>query len=180
MARRPDLIDTLLEDWASWRYIYKSLEFGTGDSVIVHFCEPRSTRSAGSVPLWQGRRTGRKLLALDNDLAIQLGPKKVAVLVAMYGTPGPIDRKARAMKITVKDLQQLRHCARRIALMHLSIHLTAEMLHRDQYRHRGKKSGNSSRPLSSVSESNKSSAKSLAHHATAGSRIDAPTATKID
>lgn len=158
MARRPDLIDTLLEDWASWRYIYKSLEFGTGDSVIVHFREPRSTRSAGSVPLWQGRRTGRKLLALDNDLAITLGPKKVAALVVMYGTPGPIDRKAKAMETTVKDLQELRRCARRIALMHLSIHVTAEMLHRDQYWRCSKKSSNPSRPLSSMSKSNKGSA----------------------
>ena len=158
MARRPDLIDTLLEDWASWRYIYKSLEFGTGDSVIVHFREPRSTRSAGSVPLWQGRRTGRKLLALDNDLAIALGPKKVAVLVAMYGTPGPIDRKAKAMETTVKDLQVLRRCARRIAMMHLSIHVTAEMLHRDQYWRCSKKSSNPSRSLSSMSKSDQGSA----------------------
>ena len=155
MRRRNDVIDTLLEVWASWRYIDKSLEFGTGDSVIVHFREPRSTRSAGSVPLWQGRRTGRKLLALDNDLAIALGPKRVAVLVAMYGTPGPIDRKAKAMQVTIKDLQKLRRCARRIALAHLSIHVTAEMFHRDQYRRRGKKSGNPARSLSSVSESNK-------------------------
>ena len=158
MSRRPDLIDTLLEDWASWRYIYKSLEFGTGDSVIVHFREPRSTRFVGSVPLWQGRRTGRKLLALDNDLAVQLGPKKVAELVAVYGTPGPIDRKAKAMETTVKNLQKLRRCARRIALMHLSIHVTAEMFHRDQYRRCSKKSGNPSRSLSSMSKSNKGSA----------------------
>ena len=135
MARRSDLLDILLEDWASWRYIYKSLDFGTGNSIIVHFCEPRSTRSVGSVPLWQGCRTRKKLLSLDYDLTLQLNPKKIAVLVAMYGTPGPIDRKAKAMQTTVKDLRKLRQCARRIALMHLSIHLTAEMFHRDRYRH---------------------------------------------
>ena len=150
MARRPDLIDTLLEDWAGWRFIWHSLEFGTGDSSIVRFREPAATRSVGSVPLWQGRRTGRKLLALDRDLALQLGPKRVVLLVALYGTAGPIDRKANAMSIKVSDLQTLRRQARRIALAHVSLHLTAEIVHRDRYRTRRKEHSGTARPLPPV------------------------------
>ena len=154
MARRPDVIDTLLEDWASWRYIYKSLDFGTGDSVIVRFIEPRSTRRVGSTPLWLGRRTGRRLLALDHDLELQLGPDPVARLVALYGMAGPIDRKAKAMEVTVNHLQELRRQARRIALAHVSSHLSTEVFHRDRFRSRCKKPRDIARPHPAVSEKN--------------------------
>lgn len=150
MARRPDLIDTLLEEWASWRVIYHSLEFGTGDSSIVRFCNPASTRSAGSVPLWQGRRTGCRLLALDHDLNLQLSPDPVARLVVLYGMAGPIDRKAAAMEVTVNDLRALRRRARRIALAHVSKYLTAEIVHRDRFRDRRKESGGTARSLPAV------------------------------
>lgn len=162
MARRPDLIDTLLEDWASWRVIYHSLEFGTGDSSIVRFREPASTRSVGSVPLWQGRRTGRKLLALDRDLALRLGPKRVVLLIALYGMAGPIDRKAKALAITVNNLQTLRRHARRIALEHVSLHLTAEIVHRDRFRDRRKEPNDTARPLPSVPASHSGGTQSLA------------------
>lgn len=150
MRRRSDVIDTLLEDWASWRYIYKSLDIGTGNSSIVRFIEPRSTQSIGSVPLWQGRRTNRWLLALDNDLQLQLGPDPVTRLVALYGMAGPIDRKAKAMEITVNDLQALRRQARRIALAHVSSHLAAEVFYRDRFRSRCKKPGDTARPHPAV------------------------------
>lgn len=152
MRRRSDVIDTLLEDWASWRYIYKSLDIGTGDSSIVRFIEPRSTQGVGSVPLWQGRRTGRRLLALDNDLQLQLGPDPVTRLVALYGMAGPIDRKANAMEVTVNDLQALRRQARRIALAHVSSHLAAEVFYRDRFRSRSKKPGDTARPHPAVPE----------------------------
>ncbi len=154
MRHRPDVIDTLLEDWASFRYLYKSLDFGTGDCVIVRFIEPHSTRSVGSIPLWLGPRTGRQLLALDNDLNVQLGPDPVARLVALYGMAGPIDRKATAMKVTVKELQELRRHARRIALAHVSIHLSSGVFHRDRFRSRCKKPGDTARPHPAVSEKN--------------------------
>lgn len=152
MRRRPDLIDTLLEDWASWRYIYKNLDFGTGNSPIARFLEPAGTRGVGSMPLWCGFRTCKRLLALDNDLNLTLGPAPVAKLVALYGTAGPIDRKAKAMAVTVKDLQELRRRARRIALEHIPNDTSAEGFHRARYRHRSKKQGDTARPLWSVSK----------------------------
>lgn len=152
MRRRPDVVDVLLEDWASWRYLYKNLDFGTGNSPIARFLEPGGTRGTGSMPLWYGMRTGQKLLALDNDLAVSLGPTPVARLVALYGTPGPIDRKARAMQVTVNDLQTLRRRARRIALEHINSTTTAGGFDRARHRSRSNQPGNTARPLRPVSQ----------------------------
>ncbi|WP_257285600.1 hypothetical protein [Endozoicomonas sp. SESOKO1] len=150
MRRRPDVIDALLENWASWRFIYQNLEFGTGNSSIVRFSEPWSTTGSHSVPLWQGRRTGRALLALNHDLTRALDSLSVTRLVAWYGTAGPIDRKASALGMTVNDLQALCHRARCIALSHIPQHLTAEIVHRDRYRHRSPKPEGTARPLPPV------------------------------
>lgn len=158
MRHRSDVIDTLLEDWASWRYLYKSLDFGTGDCVIVRFSEPRSTCPVGSTPLWLGRRTGRKLLALDNDLCQRLGSIPVAVLVTLYGTTGPIDKKARALETTVCRLHQLRRAARKITLSHIATDTSAEDFHRARYRIRSKKPEHPARPLRPVPEVHKGGA----------------------
>lgn len=152
MRRRPDVIDTFLEDWASWRVLYKQLDFGTGNSPIARFLEPRGTRGTGSMPLWHGMRTGQKLLALDNDLTVALGPAPVAMLVALYGMPGPIDRKAKAMSVTVNDLQTLRRRARCVALEHIPQDTTAGGFDRARYRLRSKQPGSAVQPLSPVPE----------------------------
>lgn len=155
MRRRPDVIDTFLEDWASWRYLYKSLDFGTGNCAIVRFSEPRSTFGAGSSVLYCGPRTGRKLLALDNDLCQQLGSLPVAVLVTLYGTTGPIDKKARTLETTVSRLHQLRRAARKITLTHIATDTSAEGFHRARYRIRSKKPEHPARPLQPVPAADK-------------------------
>lgn len=156
MRRRPDVIDRLLEEWASWRVIYRNLDFGTGNCSIVRFREPAATTGAGSMPLWYGRQTGRKLLAVDHDLNEDLGRTCVAILVTLYGMAGPMNKKAHAMDATVHQLRKLRRRARVIALRHVSKNLSAEVVHRDRFRYRSEKPADAARPLRPVSESDKS------------------------
>ncbi len=144
MRRRPDIIDTLLEYWASWRYLYTVLDCSTGDSQIVQFGH---AGFGGSRPLWLGPRSNRRILALNHDLIDTLGSNPAALLVVIYGTPGPLYQKARQLGKTVSQLQTLRKKARRIALNHIPNHLTAEISDRDRHRHRSGKPAGSAGPL---------------------------------
>ena len=83
MARRPDVIDRVLEHWASWRITLELYE-GTGPSAIVRFREPAGTALVGSRPLFHGCAS-RRLAALNADLCIHLGPSRIHCLLALYG-----------------------------------------------------------------------------------------------
>ncbi|USE39260.1 hypothetical protein [Endozoicomonas sp. SCSIO W0465] len=132
MRRKPDVIDVLLEYWASWYYIYATEDFSLGNSQLFQFVQASHGESR---PLWLGTRSNRKILALNHDLIDRLPIRQVILLVIIYGTPGPIYQKARLLKKTVSQLQTLCRKARRIALNHIPNHLTAEISHRDRYRH---------------------------------------------
>ena len=102
-----------------------------------------------------GRAPGAKLLALDNDLCERFGSIPVAVLVTLYGTTGPIDKKARALETTVSRLHQLRRAARKITLSHIATDTSAEDFHRARYRIRSKQSEHTARPLQPVPAADK-------------------------
>lgn len=156
MRRRSDVIEALLEEWAGWRLIYRNLDIGYGDCTIAHFREPGGTAGRGSTPLWYGRRTGRQLLALNHDLDDDFNQTCIAILLTLYGMPGPLYKKASAMEITVEQLQKLKRRARVIALRHIPKTLTAKVFHRDRYRNRSEESVNIARPQRSVFKPDKS------------------------
>ncbi len=118
--RRIDAVDVLLEEWATWRVLFHNFEVSTGHSPLVHFNDPRSTVSVGSIPLWYGAKTRPVLLALDHDLSITFDATIVAQLVVCFGTPGSLEKKAKAIEISAYRLQKLSKNARRIALEHIS------------------------------------------------------------
>ncbi len=118
MRRRPDLTDTLLEHWASWRITLELYE-GTGPSAIVRFREPAGTSVSGSRPLFQGMPS-RRLSALNADLCIHLGPVKTYLLIALYGLPGEDHFKARRFGISLSAFSAIRRQGRVIARQHLS------------------------------------------------------------
>lgn len=118
MARRPDVIDRVLEHWASWRITLELYE-GTGPSAIVRFREPAGTALVGSRPLFQGS-TSRRLSALNADLCMHLGAVRVNGLLALYGLPGEDSFKARRLGISLSNLNTVRKRARVIALQHIS------------------------------------------------------------
>ena len=117
MARRPDVIDRVLEHWASWRITLELYE-GTGPSAIVRFREPACTTLAGSRPLFCGN-VSRRLAALNADLAMHLG-SNVNLMLALYGLPGEDSIKARQVGICLSNLNTIRKRARAIALWHIS------------------------------------------------------------
>ena len=118
MARRPDVIDRVLEHWASWRITLELYE-GTGPCAIVRFREPAGTTLVGSRPLFQGG-TSRRLSALNADLCIHLGPTKINGLLVLYGLPGEDNFKARCLGMSLSNLNTIRKRARVIALQHIS------------------------------------------------------------
>lgn len=120
MRRRSDIIDQLLERWASWR-ITEELYSGTGPSALVRFREPASTRVNGSRLLYFGRRC-QNMAALNGDLVSQLGHWQVNVLLMLYGLPGDDSRKVRQFGVNLDDVRRLRKNARDIARHHIHFH----------------------------------------------------------
>lgn len=118
--RRSDAADVLLEEWATWRFLFHHFEVSTGQSALVHFNSPRTRITVGSVPLWYGTQTRPALLALDHDLSTNFNASTVAQLVVCFGTPGTLEGKAKAIEVSVYRLQKLSKIARKIAFEHIS------------------------------------------------------------
>lgn len=122
MRRRIDVIDRMLERWASWR-MTEVIYTGTGPSSLVRFSEPATTTVNGTRLLYCGR-SSRRMGALNSDLISRLGHRKVNILLMLYGLPGDDQRKVRQYGICADRVSQLRHHARVIALQHLPASLT--------------------------------------------------------
>ncbi|MCW7552115.1 hypothetical protein NX722_05540 [Endozoicomonas gorgoniicola] len=118
MARKPDVIDRILEHWASWRITLELYE-GTGPSSIVRFKEPAGTVNTGSRPLFYGN-ANRRLAALNADLCINLEALQVNCLLVLYGLPGEDNLKARRFGLSLSKLGTIRKQGRVIARQHIS------------------------------------------------------------
>lgn len=117
MRRRIDVIDRMLEHWASWR-ISEELYAGTGPSSLVRFSEPAGTTVNGTRLLYFGR-ISQRMGALNSDLISYLGRWQVNILLMLYGLPGDEQRKLRQFGVSTDAVRTLRQQARNITLHHL-------------------------------------------------------------